>query len=113
MRGKSVLVFQETLDWRIFTNWDGLSLIVFVLGFGIRPRGPNIFATLASLGIMSGEATRMSKSIFGETIRRLISSSLAVAMVICFQVPWGRATVPRRPLSETFKWSSTEPSKWL
>ena len=54
MIGKSPSVRQDKLEERVFIKSSGCSLIVPVLGFGIKPLGPKIFAIFANFGIIDG-----------------------------------------------------------
>ncbi|TSC85328.1 MAG: hypothetical protein G01um101416_950 [Microgenomates group bacterium Gr01-1014_16] len=69
----------------------GSATKVPVLGFGMRPFGPKSLANLSNLGMSSGVARRMSKSIFPDSIWA-ITLSETMAIFLDLPVEWGRST---------------------
>src|SRR3989344_1391986 len=92
-----------------FASSSGFSETVPVFGFGMSPRGPNIFATFASFGMNDGCATRISNSIFPSVISS-ISLSSTIATRTVFPDPCGKETCPETLVVSRFKWSSNDSS---
>ena len=78
----SVLKFIPPFD-NLSIVFSGSCVTVPALGFGIRPFGPKTLATLASFGIISGFATKTSKSILPFSISsRSLSSAIFILRVL-------------------------------
>src|SRR5258708_3606158 len=102
MRGALASVFMKVSPPSyFFAASSGVFVIVPFLGFGIKPLGPRVLATFASLGIIAGVAKRISKFTFPVSTSE-ISSSVAIATLKALPVPWGRVVLAEIFGSEAF-----------